>query len=397
MRKTGSFGRRRAAPLRAGAAAALAAGVLAAGAALADLKLPPRPRGDPPMRILRVTSSDPACGPDCPEWISAEGLITPGTAPALARVLNGLGGRRLPVLISSHGGSVGDALAMGALIRAKGLVVAIARTLVANCPERARTCPDARGEAITGGAYCASACPLILAGGVERLVGPVPQVGVHQITTVTKEAEGIEHLTRVRKFYEQGWIDEKVKGYLTAMGIGEPVMTLLRKTPAASIRWLSPSEITDSRLATLALDAARPILADGANGLNGHAFVGDAPDLVTAKADAQIAGGGVTLEAAFAYRRGGGAVEVALTSREAGATASIVPVRWTIGPASTEPIKAVGTMPRALLPRERFCTLAHEGALIATPVGGGAAEKEPIAFDLATMDGGKALFAEACP
>ena len=84
---------------------------------------------------------------------------------------------------------------MGALIRSKGLVVAVARTMIANCPERARDCPGARGRAIVDGAFCASACPLILAGGVERLVGPAPQVGVHQITTVEKETEGVEHLT----------------------------------------------------------------------------------------------------------------------------------------------------------------------------------------------------------
>src|SRR5271155_5285589 len=93
------------------------AGFLAAGsAALADLKLPPRPRGDPPMRIVRVISSDPACEPNCPEWISAEGMILPGTAGAFRKAILDLGGRRLPVLISSHGGSPGAALQVGALI-----------------------------------------------------------------------------------------------------------------------------------------------------------------------------------------------------------------------------------------------------------------------------------------
>ena len=149
-------------------------------AALADLKLPPRPRGDPPMRIVRVMSSDPACEPNCPEWISAEGMILPGTAGAFRKAILDLGGRRLPVLISSHGGSLGAALQMGELIRERRLAVAVARTQIANCPERTPACPGARGQAITGGAFCASACPLILAAGVERLVGPVPMVGVHQ-------------------------------------------------------------------------------------------------------------------------------------------------------------------------------------------------------------------------
>ena len=101
------------------------------------------------------------------------------------------------------------------------------------------------------------------------------------------------------------------------MGVGEPVMTLMRKTWAASIRWLSPAELKDSHLATLALDAAEPILASGANGLNGHAFDGDPPraDLVQASVVRTVAGGGATLEVTFRYRRGGGAVEVEAIER----------------------------------------------------------------------------------
>jgi hypothetical protein len=70
------------------------------------------------MRIVRVMSSDPSCEPNCPEWLSLEGQIMPGTAPAFADAVSRLGGRRLPVLIHSHGGAVRDALEMGGLIRA---------------------------------------------------------------------------------------------------------------------------------------------------------------------------------------------------------------------------------------------------------------------------------------
>src|SRR5580658_2805362 len=72
--------------------------VLAASAgALADLKPPAKPRGAPPMRFVRVTSADPQCDPNCPEWLSAEGKIEPGSAPAFAEAVNRLDGRRLPV------------------------------------------------------------------------------------------------------------------------------------------------------------------------------------------------------------------------------------------------------------------------------------------------------------
>ena len=269
-----------------GGALAFALFSLLALPSYANLRPRARSRGAPPMRFVRVVSADAACKPNCPEWLSAEGRIEPGTAKAFADAIANLKGRRLPILIHSPGGSVADAGAMGELIRAKGLAVAVARTLIANCPEASPKCPDGPGTAITGGATCASACVLVLAGGVERLVAPSALIGVHQITTLVSETEGLAHLKSTRKFYEQRGVDAAVEAYLTAMGVGDPVMGLMRKTWASSIRWLSLAELEDSHLATLALDAAEPILTSGANGLNGHAFDGDPPrsDLVQASA-----------------------------------------------------------------------------------------------------------------
>ena len=365
------------------------------------------------MRIVRVTSSDPACQPNCPEWISAEGIIVPGTGAAFASAIADLGGRRLPVLISSHGGSVRDAVEMGMLIRSKGLVVAVARTMIANCPERARACPGARGRAIVDGAYCASACSLILAGGVERLVGPFPEVGVHQITTVEKETEGVEHLTTVKKVYEQAPVDRAVHSYLGAMGVGDPVMGLLRRTPAADIRWLSPAELSLSHLATGAIDAARPILTSGVNGLNGRAAVGGptAPDIVTGTASAPLAAetraGGVTLEAAFAYRRGGGVVGASVAARDESGNmvADPSPDGWTLS--LPEPGGETGrwttggrSQIQAMIPRALFCALARGGTVTAAPAGAmaeGEPPEPPTAFEGIDKGGLRAVLAEACP
>jgi hypothetical protein len=59
-------------------------------------------------------------------------------------------------------------------------------------------------------------------------------------------------------------------------------------------------------------------------------------------------------------------------------------------------LKTTGATPvRTLLPRERFCALAHGRVTIAsTP------PERPQGFapiELATMDGARTLFAEACP
>jgi hypothetical protein len=382
---------------------ALVALLFTCAGSLADLR-PSRLRVDPPMRIVRVMSSDPACQPNCPEWISAEGRIMPGTGAAFARAIADLRGRRLPVLVSSGGGSLAEAAAMGQLIRQKRLVVAVTRTLIEKCPARARACPEPEGQAITGGAKCASACPFILAGGVERLVGPAAMVGVHQITAVTKEAAGAAaRLTRVKKVYQPANADQAAENYLAAMGVGRPVMALLRATPAGRMRWLSLAEIRSSRLATLALDAPAPILTSGANGLNGHAFEGDPTRdaAITAHGEAPLAtpgDGSGDLEASISYRRGGGAVDFALAERDAAEQPRRPAAGWTlaIGPEAL-PAKTDGAG-HATISLARFCAQAREGRIVTKALlESSAMGPESAGFDVAAMAGAKALIDEACP
>jgi hypothetical protein len=354
------------------------------------------------MRFVRVTSADPACKPNCPEWLSAEGRIEPGAARIFAAEVANLKGRRLPILIHSPGGSVADAGAMGELIRAKGLAVAVARTLITNCAEASAKCPDGPGMAITGGAICASACVLVLAGGIERLAAPSARIGVHQITTLVSETEGLAHLKSTRKIYEQKGVDAAVEAYLEGMGVGDPVMALMRKTWAASIRWLSVAELKDSRLATLALDPAEPIVASGANGLNAKAFDGDPPraGMMQAIISAPISEDGAALEIAFRYRRGGGAIEweAAERSRKTPQAQSSPDLTLTLSASGAETVslRTGGMTPkRTLIARDRFCALALGGATVAA-----AATDRPQGFlpvELDAMDGAKQLIAEACP
>ena len=385
------------------AAQALAAALLGLIAlpSHADLRPPARPRGVHPMRFARVVSADSACKPNCPEWLSAEGQIMPGSAKAFADAIANLKGRRLPILIHSPGGSIADAGAMGELIREKGLAVAVARTLITNCPDASPKCPDGPGGAITGGAMCASACVLVLAGGVERLAASSARIGVHQITTMVSETEGLAHLKSTRKIYEQHGVDAAVEAYLDAMGVGDPVMTLMRKTWAASIRWLSPAELKDSRLVTMALDPAEPVLASGANGLNGRTLDGDPPraDLIEARVAQPVAGSGETIEVALRYRRGGGAVEWEANERGVKPPEAPLSIALSVTSSATGveavPLPTTGRTPaRALVARERFCALAHGGATIAAAWPGKRQGFAPV--ELAAMDGAKALIAEAC-
>jgi hypothetical protein len=144
---------------------------------------------EPPMAFAVVRLSQPACEPSCPEWIAAEGQIMTGTAAKFARFLSNPAYRKLPVVLNSGGGKIYDAMAMGRLIRKYNMNTAIGWTSFKTCSpfDKAKSVckPDAATNAYQGwagpfGAGCYSACPLILLGGLLRVIDPAARVGLHQ-------------------------------------------------------------------------------------------------------------------------------------------------------------------------------------------------------------------------
>lgn len=429
------------------AAAALLAGAIdAASLARAAPASHASPSSQAPMRFVRVRSGDLACRPDCPEWISAEGRIVAGTARSLARAVAALHGRRLPIFVNSAGGSVRDAMAMGRLIRAKRLAVVVAHTTIAPCPASAEDCGEARGSAESWGAYCASACTLVLAGGIERYVSPLSLIGVHQMTEVVSKIR-VKRLYSVRYFVVAGLkfelsrtfvgerratattkrsakksVDDDVALYLDEMGVLDPVMELTLATPARDVRWLTAEELATSRLATIWVDDASPIVEDdGASGLRGEpidARLG-AASLFVAKGASPlgrpVAGRPAELEASFAYRRGGAAVFTTLSLRDAAggapANAGGAGIYVILDPEGAELGAgkfAAGEPMRLAIPVRSFCRLRRGGRAIVSfgePMQGKAAETdgaaqpgEPTAaIDLAAAEGARPLFDEACP
>ena len=99
--------------------------------------------------------------------LMATGTIMPGTAKAFAAEVDKRGGYVKTVVLHSPGGSLGDALAMGRLIREREI--------------------RHRGQ---DGRYCASSCPLVFAGGVERRAGAKAAIGVHQVLTLSRTGSG---------------------------------------------------------------------------------------------------------------------------------------------------------------------------------------------------------------
>lgn len=232
-----------------------------------------------PMRIAIVRAGPKECEPNCPEWISAEGRITTATPGKLKRVLNAMGNRKLPVLIQSPGGDVEAAMQMGRLIREQRLAVAVAATEFEGCAPGKKDCAspkpangEYRGTAASLGAYCASACPLVLAAGETRLVGQSAFAGVHRITAYYTKIR-VTYKTKYRTVkgkrkavgktvvkrsniasYTSTKIDKAtdraLRTYLTDVGVSETLLSLMQQTSAKDIYRLSPDELTSLGLVT---------------------------------------------------------------------------------------------------------------------------------------------------
>ncbi|TIT00436.1 hypothetical protein, partial [Mesorhizobium sp.] len=183
------------------------------------------------MRFVLVRGRSFLCDPNCPEWISAEGTISAQTPERLRQLLDKIGDRRLPVVINSPGGDVLGALAAGRLIRERKLDVAVARTDFIGCEPDKTDCTAENGIyiglTIDASGACGAACPIMLAGGVRRLVGPRAQL--------TVDSTGLE---------------PQVKTYLKDMAVGPGLLVAMRSAPDSRHRRLEPDMMLKAGLTT---------------------------------------------------------------------------------------------------------------------------------------------------
>ncbi|WP_352544322.1 MULTISPECIES: hypothetical protein [unclassified Mesorhizobium] len=231
------------------------------------------------MRFVVVRSDAAGCEPTCPEWISAEGAISAKSPALLKAALKTLGGRKLPIVINSPGGDVDAAIAMGRMIRKNKLDIAVGRTWFVGCEPGMKNCKenDARGAHYIGspyvlGSYCASACPMMLAGGTRRLVGPLAYLGVHQITTTIVQMN-VQYQVRYRivkgkkrviskkvvsrkntgsyKTYEMSkGVERKLSAYFKEMGVDLSIIETMKSTPASDIQQIDLSDMLTMKLVT---------------------------------------------------------------------------------------------------------------------------------------------------
>ncbi|WP_417579172.1 ATP-dependent Clp protease proteolytic subunit [Pelagibacterium sp.] len=155
------------------------------------------------------------------------GTIVPGAATRFAQEVDRRGDYVETVALNSPGGSVEDALAIGRLIRESGF-----------------------DTAVGDGALCGSSCPLVLAGGIQRIVSDKAAIGVHQIYA----GAGGEAIGSAQAMSDAQSVSARIARYLEEMGIDPLIWINAMETPPDRLYFLTLDEMEQTRLAALSAD-----------------------------------------------------------------------------------------------------------------------------------------------
>ncbi|MEA2882565.1 MAG: hypothetical protein QOH32_1821 [Bradyrhizobium sp.] len=157
----------------------------------------------------------------------ATGTITPGISEKFATEVARRGDYIRTVVLNSPGGSVNDALAMGRLIRDKKFATEV-----------------------EAGKYCASSCPLVFAGGVERRAGDKAAIGVHQVAAVSSANAARDEMDVAQR------ISARCQRYLGEMGLNLQVWVHAMETPHDRLFVFRPDELKALNIVTTAAGPA---------------------------------------------------------------------------------------------------------------------------------------------
>jgi hypothetical protein len=155
--------------------------------------------------------------------LMATGTITRGMSEAFAAEVGKRGDYIKTVVLNSPGGSVTDALAMGRLIRERKFATEV-----------------------ESGKYCASSCPLVFGGGVERRAGDKAAIGVHQVAAIgsVNGAAPRDEMDVAQR------ISARCQRYLGDMGINLQVWVHAMETPHDKLFIFKPDELKSLNIVT---------------------------------------------------------------------------------------------------------------------------------------------------
>jgi hypothetical protein len=157
--------------------------------------------------------------------LMATGTITPGISESFAAEVSRRGDYIKTVVLNSPGGSVADALIMGRLIRERKFATEVG-----------------------AGKYCASSCPLLFAGGIERRAGDKAVIGVHQVAAIRSLVNGPP---RDEMSVAQN-ISARCQRYLSDMGVSLQVWVHAMETPHDRLFVFKPDELKSLNMVTAA-------------------------------------------------------------------------------------------------------------------------------------------------
>lgn len=193
------------------------------------------------MSYRLVEADLPGCKGKCPGVIVATGTIGQNEGYELLAFIEETLGKN-PVsqvlVIESPGGFNVGAATMGAVLRQLKMTVIVGRWT---------------GETITANtgiapSTCASACVLVLAGGVKRFFVPGSRVGVHRSHTGPEVRDPITRQV-VNGRVNNDDVKTAYAGYFRQMGVSQGLADVMDKTESGSMYWLSAQEMTRFKLA----------------------------------------------------------------------------------------------------------------------------------------------------
>ena len=161
--------------------------------------------------------------------LTLSGTIDPGAAERVAEEIDARGEYVETVLLDSPGGAVEEALRIGRLISERGYTTRVA-----------------------AGALCASSCPLVFAGGRERIATAASAIGVHQIyAAIGAGALPIGARAAGDAMSDAQRTTATITRHLTEMGVDPALWLHALETPPDRLYYLSPAELESYGLATV--------------------------------------------------------------------------------------------------------------------------------------------------
>lgn len=194
--------------------------------------------------VALVHQTGLACAPRCDRVIIIDGELTADTPRQLRKIVARLGGAKLPVIINSPGGRLSAAVETGRIIRKARLDVMVARSTYLN----ADTVQVAADEGV-----CTSACPFVLAGGVNRSAASGTMVGLHQALMVrhSSSRHGLQAMGGNSELLAQSnrnaqafrAMRASLRAYLSEMGVSRDIVAEMDKAPPSSMNILDATRL----------------------------------------------------------------------------------------------------------------------------------------------------------